>query len=208
MATINSNHDTKHQFKKKTSSDITKTTSLRTEIENGNYDRKKTMEYIGEITSAYKPYIHDLYESTNYYRECYFDHECTKDELLMDLRLIVRKLDLFERDNCTPTRLYENMSSSINLTTSNVNNNSNNVSIDIAVVFNELKKEVESMGYLPHSEIENIKEKISEIEEICTSNDTRPVKWSKLKSTFEWLTSKGVDIGIKLLPVIVKALSE
>jgi hypothetical protein len=208
MATLNTSHDSKHQFRKKISFDISEVEALKTDFEKNNIEEKKIKDFIEEITLAYNPYIHDLFKSTNYYREMYQYHECTKEDLMMDLKLIIRKLDLFESDNCTPTQLYENGTSSIHVTNSNHNSNTNTITIDISTVFNELRKEIETMGYLPFSEIENIKEKINEIEEICTNNDSRPVKWNKLKSTFDWLTTKGVDIGIKLLPIIAKALSE
>lgn len=91
-----------------------------------------------------------------------------------------------------------------NNTNSNVNTNDNN--IDIKTLFKDIKREVENNGSLTEEEIEEIIEKINEIESISQEEISRPKKWGKLKSIINWMTTKGVDIGVKIYPLIMASL--
>ena len=53
-------------------------------------------------------------------------------------------------------------------------------------------------------EIEEIQNKINAIEEIVNSKDSKSKKWSKAKEIVKWIADKGVDVGITLLPLLLK----
>ena len=52
-------------------------------------------------------------------------------------------------------------------------------------------------------EIDEILEKINEIENICKSNNRKTKKWEKVKKIIIWLMDKGVDVTIQLIPSII-----
>ena len=60
------------------------------------------------------------------------------------------------------------------------------------------------MTSLPEEDIEEIQNKIDEIEEIVKSKDSKSKKWSKAKGIIKWIADKGVDVGIALLPLFLK----
>lgn len=88
----------------------------------------------------------------------------------------------------------------------NTNSNVNNNTIDIKTLFENTKREVENNGSLTEEEIEEIIEKINEIESISKEEISRPKKWGKLKAVINWMTTKGVDIGVKVYPLIMSSL--
>ena len=53
-------------------------------------------------------------------------------------------------------------------------------------------------------EIEEIQKRINELEEIVSSKDSKSKKWSKVKEIIKWIADKGVDVGIALLPLVLK----
>ena len=60
------------------------------------------------------------------------------------------------------------------------------------------------MGSLTDSEIDEILSKIDELENIVNSSDRKTKKWDKAKGIIKWVADKGVDVGISLLPLILK----
>ena len=89
----------------------------------------------------------------------------------------------------------------INVITNISNSNENNVKIDC---FLEAKSKAENMTSLQDSEIEEILTKIDELREIVNSNDRKSKKWEKAKGVIKWVADKGVDVGLTLLPLIIK----
>ena len=70
--------------------------------------------------------------------------------------------------------------------------------------FNMARETINSMTALTNEEIEEIQNRIDEIEEIVNSKETKSKKWSKAKEIIKWIADKGVDVGIALLPLILK----
>ena len=86
------------------------------------------------------------------------------------------------------------------ITITNTNENNNYVS----VTFESVRDKVNNMTSLPDEDIEEIQKRIGEIEEIVNSKETKSKKWSKAKEIIKWIADKGVDVGIALLPLILK----
>ena len=86
------------------------------------------------------------------------------------------------------------------ITINNTNENNNYVS----VTFESVRDKVNNMTSLPDEDIEEIQKRIGEIEEIVNSKETKSKKWSKAKEIIKWIADKGVDVGIALLPLILK----
>lgn len=63
----------------------------------------------------------------------------------------------------------------VNITNNNENKNTMNVTFD------SVRKTIDSMTSLPEEDIEEIKNKISALEEIVNSKESKSKKWSKAK---------------------------
>lgn len=77
-------------------------------------------------------------------------------------------------------------------------------SVNVNVTFEQVRKEVEEMTSLTNKDTEEILEKISEIEEVVKSKDSKKSKWEKVKPVLTWLADKSCDVGIALLPLLLK----
>ena len=72
------------------------------------------------------------------------------------------------------------------------------------ISFEDARKIINDMSSLPENEIEEIQNKINAIEEIVNSKDSKSKKWTKAKEIVKWIADKGVDVGITLLPLLLK----
>ena len=83
-------------------------------------------------------------------------------------------------------------------------NNTNQLSTTINISFDDVKKQVEEMTSLRDEEIDEIHTKIDELESIVNSTDRKTKKWARAKNIVKWIADKGVDVGIALLPLVLK----
>lgn len=82
--------------------------------------------------------------------------------------------------------------------------NTNENKVDINISFSDVRKEIEDMSALPDVEIEEILNKINELEKIVKSSDRKSKKWENAKGIVKWIADKGVDVGIALLPLLLQ----
>ena len=82
--------------------------------------------------------------------------------------------------------------------------NTNQNKVDINISFNDVRREIENMSALPDTEIEEILNKINELEKIVKSSERKSKKWENAKSIVKWIADKGVDVGIALLPLLLQ----
>ena len=108
-----------------------------------------------------------------------------------------QKLELFQAMN------YENIYSD-NTGNALTINNANSVDVSVNVSFSDVRKQVEDMTALKEEEIQEILQKIDELEKIANSNERKTKKWERAKGFLKWLADKSVDVGIALLPLIMK----
>lgn len=83
-------------------------------------------------------------------------------------------------------------------------NNNNQLTATINLTFNEAKEKIENMTSLKDSEIEEIHEKIDELEKIINSSERKTKKWDKAKGIINWLANKGVDVAMTIIPLLLK----
>lgn len=76
--------------------------------------------------------------------------------------------------------------------------------IQINVSFEKARETVNLMTSLPDEDIEEIQKRINELEKIVNSKESKSKKWSKAKDIIKWVADKGVDVGIALLPLVLK----
>lgn len=118
-----------------------------------------------------------------------------------NLQKIQGFLKAYLLNNCEDYRFSDTKSTEINVTTNIINSNENNVKIES---FTEVRNKVEHMACLPDAEIEEILSKITELENIINSNERKNKKWSMATEIIKWIADKGVDVGIALLPLVLK----
>ena len=114
-----------------------------------------------------------------------------------NLETMRQKLELFQAMN------YENIYSD-NTGNALTINNANSVDVSVNVSFSDVRKQVEDMTALKEEEIQEILQKIDELEKIANSNERKTKKWERTRGFLKWLADKSVDVGIALLPLIMK----
>ena len=95
------------------------------------------------------------------------------------------------------------------VTVSIVNDNkssaSNSVTMNINITFDDVKNQIDSMeDVLGFDEVKSIKSKIDELQLIIESNAKKAEKWKNAKAIGKWIFDKSVDVGIALLPLLLK----
>ena len=87
-------------------------------------------------------------------------------------------------------------------------NNANSVDVSVNVSFSDVRQQVENMTALKEEEIQEILQKIDELEQIANSNERKTKKWKGLNGVLKWIADKSVDVGIALLPLVIEAVQK
>lgn len=103
---------------------------------------------------------------------------------------------------------YNNSSSdnNANNTLSNANTNENSNTINVELLFEEAKKQIEDNDSLSEEDISEILGKIEDLESLCKSDEKPRTKWSKAKEIMTWLFDKGAKVATIVLPLITEAI--
>ena len=158
-----------------------------TAIENSG---KADLRYLyRSLLSKYTPVITDF---DGHFFSLAYDE--TGENTRRNIKIIKEKLILFKAMG------YENLdrTSEHSLVVNNTINN------NVDITFDSVKSEIENMGALTQTEINEVINKISELEKIVNSSDKRTQKWERAKSIIMWIADKGVDVGIALLPLLLQ----
>jgi len=87
----------------------------------------------------------------------------------------------------------------------NTSSAANTVKMEINISYSDVKKQVEAMeDSIGYDEVQAIKAKIDELEKIIESSARRSEKWNKAKAIGKWIFDKSVDVGIAMLPLLLK----
>ena len=123
-------------------------------------------------------------------------YDNTGQERRKNIAIMKRKLELFRAMG------YENHYS--DRAASVIVNNTNHAEANFIVSFTDVRKTVENMSALRESEIQEVLSKIEELEKIVSSTERKSKKWERAKDIIKWIADKSVDVGIALLPLILK----
>jgi len=148
-----------------------------------------------DIDTKYQPFIDEwgrsLYCWSDEFGFHYGDLETSNDMLEHNLRAMKSKLESLRFYFSEANNSNEQTPSKV----TNIFNNKNNYYFDRVT------------NYVSNSYHESDKEevllKISEIEDILKSKDTREKKWSKLSQIGKWVFDRSVDVGLQLLPLFL-----
>lgn len=186
------------KFKEMFSDDIEQ---VKNALENQSMNEAEKQQLYLSITAKYHPYVPQL--GTGLYRyiaEQGFYDEVTGDSLEYNLRKIYNKLVTFRSLNYPGLGAAITNAPNTVVTITNTNQNQNTMTVS----FDAVRDKVNNMTSLPDEDIEEIQNRIDEIEEIVNSKETKSKKWSKAKEIIKWIADKGVDVGIALLPLLLK----
>lgn len=166
-----------------------------------NFDEKEKQNIYRSMTAKYHPYVPKLGEGLYCYSaEQGFYDDVDGSSLEYNLQQIYNKLCTYKALNYPGLGATINNIPSTVVTITNSNENNNTISI----TFDSVREKVNGMTSLPDEDIEEIHQRINELEKIVNSKDSKSKKWSKAKEVIKWVADKGVDVGIALLPLILK----
>lgn len=153
-----------------------------------------------DIDGKYGAYIFDWGKSMYAYGEDLgFNYEwLSKDSLIHNLTLMKSRIEGyslgFERQT---TRTYApNNNVSVNV------NNTNEVNVSIS--FEDVRKQIEDMTSLTEAQTKEALDKVSEIESVVNSADSKKSKWEKIKPILTWLADKSFDVAMTILPLLLQ----
>lgn len=191
------NKDPLYKFKEMMSKDIA---HLKAVIEDDiAFDEKQKQQIYLSATAKYHPYVPHLGNGLyQYFAEQGFYDEVTGSSLEYNLRQIYNKLLTFQSLN------YPGLGAVVASAPSTVVNITNTNSNSMTVTFDSVRNVVDNMTSLPDEDIREIQNRIDELEEIVNSKATKSKKWSQAKDIIKWIADKGVDVGIALLPLLLK----
>lgn len=196
---IEQSKDPLFEFKNMFSQDIDSLKRV-VDIESDVSEEEKKRLY-WSVTAKYHPYVPKLGEGLySYLAEQGFYGGVEGSSLDYNLQQIYNKLCAFKALNYPGLDAVATSSPNtvVNITNNNENKNTMNVTFD------SVRKTIDSMTSLPEEDIEEIKDKIFVLEKIVNSKESKSKKWSKAKDIIKWVADKGVDVGIALLPLILK----
>lgn len=115
------------------------------------------------------------------------------EQVLDNLKMAKSKLEVF--------RFQANAAALPELQTTNVNVTNN---INVSITFEQVRSQIEEMTSLTDEQTREILNKISEIETAYKETGSKKSKWEKIKPVLVWLADKSFDVGMKILPLLLK----
>lgn len=172
------------------------------DILNGSFDEKKWKELHVELTAKYSAHISNIgSDMYGYFAQGnFFDMDAMdEDSLHHNLFVLKNKLIAFKNFG------YKNRKSVSGEKGINIQNTlSASQTTIINISFEDVKRQIENMTGLSESETNETLQKIDEIKAIVELQEPKKSKWQKIKPILVWLADKSVDVGIALLPLILK----
>ena len=170
----------------------------------GEHDEKEGSKLHNELVSKYHAYISDFDSTLNGYN--YVAHVVDMSYLGIDsidenIESMKNKLIAFEANGCRNAMRERKISSE----SINIENNLSAVQTQSFIMdFDAARNQIESMTGLSEKETQETLDKVNEIKEIVQLKDSPKTKWQKLKPILAWIADKSVDVGVTLLPLILK----
>lgn len=168
----------------------------------GERNETEGMELHFELITKYPPIIarfgDSLYNFSTEYgfvSQDYFGF----DSMINNVNAIKYKLISFKSAG------YKNISNYNNESNINIENILTATQSQIVnISFEEVKKHIENMTGLSEEETLETLSKVDEIKAVVESQESKKSKWQKIKPILVWLADKSVDVGISILPLLLK----
>lgn len=156
-----------------------------------------------ELTSKYNDYIANLGNGLYGYisEQKFFELDYIGGESLKhNISVIMYKLIAYKNNGYRNS----NISSKKGVQIVNTNENTLTANQTITITFEEAKKAISEMTGLSENDTNEALVKIDEIKTIVELKESPKTKWQKVKPILAWIADKSVDVGIALLPLILK----
>lgn len=151
-------------------------------------------ELDGRYQTCVENFYRGMWQSSQSGERLYFPQLKREPSHVIDnLKLIKAKLETF----CFGANAANN--SQAPSTQVNLHNNTS-----VSISFEQASKQVEEMTSLTNEETEEILDKISEIQRVVESKDSKKSKWEQIKPVLKWLADKSYDLGKTILPLLLK----
>lgn len=190
--------DLSTNFTRMVDEDIQKCTA----ILSSSFDENEWKDLHVELTAKYSSHISDIgsdmygfFAQGNFFEIDSMD----EDSLRHNLFVLKNKLIAFKNYGYKNRKLVSG-DNGINIQ----NHLSATQTQTVNVSFETVKKQIEDMTGLSDAETEETLNKIDEIKAIVELKEPKKSKWQKIKPILTWLANKSVDVGIALLPLIMK----
>jgi len=190
-------NEASHPFAKMVDEDINRCNDYLS----GDKNEQEGFDLHLELITKYPPYISRFGESLY----CYSDefgfngNHFGQSSMLNNLTVIKNKLVAFKNfgyKNIGPQSRDSGIKIENTLTATQTQT--------ITISFEEAKSKIRDMSALSDLETKETLDKIDEIKAIVELKDTPKTKWQKIKPILGWIADKSVDVGIALLPLILK----
>ena len=166
-------------------------------------DSIQAEKLIDKIISVFGNQIKDIEHGLDTYSHYLGEREY---DYLGDIEKLRGKLSLlFAQTRKDEQRSFNKPGIVVN--NNNTNTNRNTVNVDVSVIFQKARGDIETNESLSELEIQEVLQKINEIEEIYKSKDSINKKWFSLRPTMEWLGTKGLTIATTILNLIRAVLA-
>lgn len=167
------------------------------------FDLSSGLELVQEMCAKFSKYIDDFQSDNTETIRAMHDVGLRTDAqrlLTANVKKIMYELIAFRSNAYANAKELLNTNGGINVHTNLVANQTQTFNIS----FEEVKRKIENMTELSKVEAKEITEKIDEIKAIVELNKPKETRWQKVKPILVWLSNKSVDVGISLLPLLLK----
>lgn len=193
-----SNIDMSTPFTKMVDEDIQKCEALL----NDSYNEAEWKRLHIELTAKYASHLadigSDMYEF--FFKGNFFDVDSMGENALRhNLFVLKNKLTAFKNFGYR-SKIHTTSGNGIEIQ----NNLTATQTQTINITFEDVRRQIEEMTGLSEGETQETLTKIDEIKAIVELKEPKKTKWQKIKPILTWLADKNVDVGIALLPLIMK----
>ncbi len=157
-------------------------------------NQSHSYELLEQIKAKYQAYI-DAVRDVNF---DYFTSSLEKDTGKLQNALLAYKAFGYQNNNQASGK------PSIIIKNENINTNS----FQINISYSQVREDIRGNTYLTDEQITEIISKIDELEQIDKEGETKKEKWGRVKSILNWLGDKGVDIAVKIIPLVLKIIAQ
>ena len=121
-----------------------------------------------------------------------------KDSLVHNLTMMKSKIEGYSLGFERQTHRTYAPNNNVSVNVSNTNE------VNLSISFDEVRKQIEDMTSLTDEQTKEILDRITEIELAYQEEGNKKSKWEKIKPVLTWLADKSFDVGMALLPLLLK----
>jgi hypothetical protein len=186
-----------HNIKKEIRKDLKILEEVLPEIDNNSLDAIK--ELYRRLIAKYDGKVEFIGNSLNGYNseKKDFSFDIEKESIIENLVFLKDKFQLFLTTGLIPKNKGGNVYNSVSAVALA------QADVSINITFEGVKDDIKGMGALPQKEIEEVLKKIDELKEIVESEEKAPAKWDQSKGFLNWLSTKGIDVAMKVIPLLL-----